>query len=293
MDVRADGDVRAELAEKVVVRRAGLKVDVEGPNVQFVGGTAAYAIRVRNTGTAPARDVQLSLLLPAGAKYLAGIENARLDATGGKLEWSVDAISPEVEQAFMVKCSLGTAGVSRVQLTATAADDLTASADTVTSVESVANVTMEVRDPAGPVAVGDEAIYEVIIRNRGTKEASAVEVFAYFSRGIEPTSAEGGPNQLGSGQVTFQPIPRLVPGAEVILKVRAKAEAPGNHVFRAEAQCKPLGTRLIREATNLYYTDSSAAQTARQSQAETPSPDTPRTGSRPAQGNLLPVPPRG
>ena len=60
---------------------------------------------------------------------------------------------------------------------------------------------MDVKDPQGPVAVGDEATYEVRVRNRGTKEAEGVEVFAYFSRGIEPTGAEGGPNRLGPGQV--------------------------------------------------------------------------------------------
>ncbi len=36
VDARADGGVHAELAEKVLVRRAGLAIDVQGPKVQFV-----------------------------------------------------------------------------------------------------------------------------------------------------------------------------------------------------------------------------------------------------------------
>ncbi len=100
---------------------------------------------------------------------------------------------------------------------------------------------MDVADPQGPVPVGEEVTYEVRVRNRGTKEAVGVEVFAYFSRGIEPTGAEGAPNRLGPGQVTFEPIPLLTPGAEAILKVRARAEVAGNHIFRAEAHCRPLG----------------------------------------------------
>ena len=86
---------------------------------------------------------------------------------------------------------------------------------------------MDVKDPPGPVPVGEEATYEIHVRNRGTKEAQGVEVFAYFSHGIEPTAADGAPNRLGPGQVLFQAIPSLAPGAEVVLKVRAKAEVAG------------------------------------------------------------------
>ncbi len=260
VDARAEGGIHTELAEKVFVRRAGLKLDVEGPKMQFVGAATTYAVRVNNPGTAPARNVKISVLLPVGVKYLSGVDDARLDASGNKLEWVIESINPEVEQSFVLKCALGTAGVSRFQVSAAADDELTASSTAVTRVEAVANLLMEVKDPEGPVAVGDEAVYEVRVRNRGTKSADGVEVFVYFSRGIEPTEAEGGPNRLGSGQVTFQPITSLAPGAETVFKIRAKADVVGNHIFRAEAYCKPLGTRLIREATNLYYADDSAGQ---------------------------------
>ena len=75
-DARGDGNLHAALVEKVLVRRAGLKVDVDGPKVQYVGAVAAYAVRIRNPGTAPAHNVSLSMAIPAGAKYLSGIEGA-------------------------------------------------------------------------------------------------------------------------------------------------------------------------------------------------------------------------
>ncbi len=164
---------------------------------------------------------------------------------------------------------MGLAGAGQIHLDATADDDLATSAEMQVQVQSVANLSMDVKDPAGPVPVGEEAAYEIRVRNRGTREAQGVEVFAYFSRGIEPTAADGAPNRLGPGQVVFETIPSLAPGAEVVLKVRAKAEVAGNHVFRAEAHCKPLGTRLIREATNLYYGDTPAAEQA----ARDPAPE--------------------
>jgi hypothetical protein len=143
------------------------------------------------------------------------------------------------------------------------------------------------------VAVGEEAMYEVHVHNRGTKEAEGVQVFIYFSRGIEPTAAEGAPNRLGPGQVLFQPITSLAAGAEVVLKVRARADVAGNHIFRAEAHCKPLGTRLISEATNLYYSDNPTVQQAtREPNAEKSPPDAMRMVTRPSQGEQTPAPPR-
>lgn len=252
-EARADGGIRADLSERVLVRRADLKADVEGPKVQYVGATTSYAVRIRNSGTAPARDVRLSIVLPAGATYLSGVEGAKVLGGGDKLDWTIETLNPEVEQCFTLKCKLAAAGAGRLRLSVAADDDLTALAETIVQVEAVANLTMDVKDPTGPMPVGDEAVYEVRVRNRGTKEARNVEVFGYFSRGIEPTAAEGAASQLGAGQVVFQPIASIGPGEEVMLKVRAKAETAGNHIFRAEAHCKPLGARLVREATNLYY----------------------------------------
>ena len=262
VDARADGGVHAEMTEKVLVRRSGLKVDVEGPKVQFVGLPATYAVRVRNPGNTPTKAVRLTVVLPAGAKYISGVENAQADANGVKLEWTLDSLGPDVEQTYAVRCSLGSAGQNRVEVSAAADDDLSSVVATTTRVEAVANLVMDVQDPTGPVAVGEEAVYEIRVRNRGTREAEGVEVFAYFSRGIEPTAADGAPNKLLPGQVTFQPIPSIAPGAELTLKVRARAEVAGNHVFRAEVHCKPLSARLVSEATNLYYADAPVAQQA-------------------------------
>jgi uncharacterized repeat protein (TIGR01451 family) len=292
VDVRADSGVHAELAEKVLVRKADLAIEVEGPKVQYVGAATTYVIYVRNPGTAPAKNVKLTAVLPAGVKYVSGIEGAALDSSGSKLDWNVDAIGPEGQQSFVLKCRMGAAGAGTVQVSAAGEDELVASAAAVTRIEAAANLVMEVDGPEGPVVVGEEATYQVRVRNRGSKESQGVEVFAYFSRGIEPTGAEGRPNRLGPGQVTFQPISTLAPGAEVTLKIRARADEAGNHVFRAEAHCVPLGTRLISEATNLYYSDTGASAKTAQSPGSEPSVSgLLRTVTRPMPGILPPAPP--
>src|SRR5206468_4037207 len=71
--------------------------------------------------------------------------------------------------------------------------------------------------------------------------------------GIEPVAVKGAEHELGKGQVVFRTIPELDAGAELILQVKARADRPGNHVFRAEILCRALGTKLASEETTLYY----------------------------------------
>ena len=256
VEARGEAGLHAELAERVLVRRAGLEVVAEGPKLQYVGSTCTYLVRVRNPGNAPALNIRFDAALPAGMKYVGGIEGARTDAAGVKLQWILESLNPQLEQVYTLKCRLGTAGTARLDISAAAEDELSTVAGVNTQVDAAASLTLDVQDPPGPVSLGEESVYEVRIRNRGTKVAEGVEVLSYFSRGIEPTAAEGGPNRIGPGQVAFAPLATLAPGAEAIFKVRAKAETAGNHVFRAEVHCKAMGTRLISEKNTLYYQDS-------------------------------------
>ncbi len=274
VEARGDGGARAELAEQVLVRRPALQVDVQGPAVQYVGAVAGYRIRVRNPGTAPAENLKMSVNIPAGAKYLSSIDGSQLEANGTRVLWALEKLDPGGEQSFTLKCSLGLPGPSRMEIVSTADGDLTATAGITTEVEAIADLVLDVKDPTGPVPVGEEATYELRIRNRGTKSAENVEVLAYFSNGIEPTAVEGGRHKIGPGQVVFSPIPSVPAGGDLILKISARAETAGNHIFRAEVHCKPLGTRLVSEETTRFYQDGPAAegQTAPIRTAEQPSP---------------------
>ncbi|MGW8257449.1 MAG: CARDB domain-containing protein, partial [Thermoguttaceae bacterium] len=260
IQVEAKGDAckSVRLSEKVLVHRGGLNIKVEGPKLQFLGSTVMYTIKVQNPGNAPARKVKFIAALPTALKYTGGVDDAHYEAKGNKLLWDVDSIQPGSVQTFRIKGVLGFAGANRLEVAASAEEDLNASGAALTQVESVANLALNVQDPGGPVRVGDEASYKIHVTNRGTKAAEGIEVVGYFARGIEPTSAYGASNRVSPGQVVFSPIAKLLAGSEVILTINARAESSGNHLFRAEVHCKSLGSRLVSEDTTLYYQDAPA-----------------------------------
>ena len=274
VQVRGDGGLHADLIEQVMVRRAALAVEVDGPEVQYVGTDAGYRIRVGNPGTAPAANVALVASLPAGSKYLGGVDGGRVEANGTKVAWTLPALLAGEHRDFMLRCTLGLPGDSHLEVLSTADGDLTAVGGATTRVEAIADLVLEVKDPGGPVPVGSEATYELIVRNRGTKDAEGVQVKAFFSHGIEPVRAEGAGHRLGPGQVIFSPIARVPAGGELALAVQARAETSGNHIFRAEVHCQALGTRLVSEETTHYYIDApdSAATTGAPTQPPDPQP---------------------
>ena len=67
---------------------------------------------------------------------------------------------------------------------------------------ALADLKLQVSDPSGPVAVGEQAVYEIRVQNRGASTANEVNVVALFSEGIEPDQVEGAMYTVADGRVT-------------------------------------------------------------------------------------------
>jgi uncharacterized repeat protein (TIGR01451 family) len=255
----ADGNLKSEVAQDILVRRAGLKANVTGPELKFAGTPVTYNVVVANPGNCTCENISASAILPPGAKFV-GSPGAQFVEEENKVTWIIPSLRAGAEQELQLTCTLNSPGTNRVQVLATAAGDLNDNISTVTNVEALADLKLEVADPPGPLAVGEEMIYEVHIRNRGTKAAENVDVAGFFSTGIEPLNAQGAPNQIAPGQIVFKPIEAIAPGAEVVLRIKARADQPGNHVFRTEVNCPSVGAKLASEETTLFYGDARTAE---------------------------------
>ncbi len=253
VQLQGDGNAQASLSETIMVRKPELRLTLTGPTEHFVGAPAVYRLQAANSGNAPARNVQVTAYLPEGIDQIVSTPEGRLSFDRRKLEWTFREIAAGASEEISLKCQYRTAGLARISAKATGESDLSATDSINTQVETIADLTLSVVDPPGPTPVGEEAVYEIRIHNRGTKTAAQVEAVAYFSHGIEPVAAEGAMNRIGPGQVVFSPIAAIAPGQTQVLKVKAKAERAGNHIFRAEVYCRSAGVRLVSEGTTRYF----------------------------------------
>jgi hypothetical protein len=248
-----DGGLRADVAEPVVVRRGQLKIAVAGSKIKYAGTPGQFRVRVANSGDAVTEGVELSAVLPREAQFLTASNGGKFDEATSRVVWQIGAMQPGDDRTFDVRCTLNAPGDNQLHATAQSSDELSASASTVTSVEALADLTLEVHDPRGPVAIGSNAEYKVIVRNRGTKAAEGIDLVTFFSEGLEATQVTGTEHQIGTGQVAVKTIPTLAAGAELVINMICQADRGGNLVFRAELTCRNPGTKLAAEETTHFY----------------------------------------
>jgi uncharacterized repeat protein (TIGR01451 family) len=275
-EATADAGLTARGDQEVQVRRAALEVVAEGAPKKFAGTRSRYAIRVTNSGDALASNVVVAATLPAGAQTVASSDGGMLNPQTGQVQWSLGDVRPGASRVLEVECTLVSPGDNRLEVKTVAEGDLNAVASVSTQVEALADLKLTVNDPQGAVAVGDDVTYEVRIVNRGTKAAEDIQIYGYFSEGIEPTSVQGWKGSLSEGEVVLQSIPRLGPGQEMLVRIQAQARRAGDHVFRAEVESKEPQTKLAVEEWTRFYTGDDASMEAEETRTAGDADNPPR-----------------
>ncbi len=248
---KADGNLNTQAIRQITVRRAELGVIIDGPPMKYAGGVGQYMITINNTGDATAQDVVAAIALPTGIKYLSGVDSAK-EIEGG-LRWQVGTIDAGDQRTFKINCELNAAGDLQIEAGARGQGDLAASSACVTTVETVADLILTVMDPKGPLPTGEDVIYQIRVKNRGTRAARDVQLVMQFSEGIEPNAAQGLQHRVVPGQILFSPIAQVDPDEEMEFQVMARAQQPGTHVFRAQLTCADSDAREIAEGTTRFF----------------------------------------
>ena len=249
----AEGEIEADVSKELFCRKAELAVDWRGPSERYAGAQAVHYFRVRNPGTAPAHDVELTVNLPEGFVV---IPTQGVSATSGQVVFRAGSMQPGDDRYFELKGVHHQAGDNTIALRAEGAEETVSELFTAkTKVIALADLKLEVLDPQGPVATGQEVAYQIRVINRGTSAAREVRVVGLFSAGIEPHHVEGGVSTIHDGRVAFDTIDSLGVGADRVFTIYARAHEEGTHLFRAEVLCRDLDIKLAAEETTRFFQD--------------------------------------
>lgn len=252
----ADGDLKADIIKEFLCRKAELAVEWRGPAERYSGALTTYFLRVRNPGTAVAQNVVLNAKLPMGFEVV-NSEGANV-GEDGIVRFQAGSLRPGDESYFELKGIPTASGTNKLDLYAEAADDIRSEVTTaMTEVITLADLKLDVQDPKGPVATGEEIEYQIRVTNRGSNTANAVKIVGLFSNGIEPHHTVGATSSIADGRVEFETIGSIAAGTERTVTIRARAHDAGTHLFRAEVICQELETKLAAEETTLFFEDES------------------------------------
>jgi len=245
-----DDGTQSAATTRLQVRHGQLELSAQGPAANFSGGEATYEVKVKNTGDAPADDVLITAHLPEAADYLGGVE--RIEFYEG-VTWRVGTLQPGDEQTYRLNCLLETPGEQTVIFNAAGAGELTATDKVVTSVEALADIRLYVADPQGLVPVGEDAVYEIELHNRGVKAARDIQLKMLLGDALQPNTTEGLPAQVNPTGVVFETIDELGPKETRKIRVTMQATEQGAHQFRVEASATNPETFVASEGTTRFY----------------------------------------
>lgn len=230
----ADLDLTAAAKKSVVVAAAKIEATLSGPSLKFQNTDAAYQLQLTNSGRADSESIRAEVRLPAGTKYLGGIEGASVKEE--RLSWVIDSLPAGETKQYDFTCKMQRTGNHPIAFQCEGSAAGRARVEIETAVQAIADLKLSVIDPPAPAPVGAEVAYEVLIHNRGSKAAEDIRVVAQFGNGIEPVRVEGHLGDVVTGQVLFNPIQRIDAGDQLQLKIAAKADRAGDHRFRVEVK---------------------------------------------------------
>lgn len=245
------GDLEAQ-SEKASVEivRAELELMVQAPQTAYLGRSVTYQIEVRNIGDVPALNTVVTMPIPADA--LRFVSNGELvpDSTDAFL---LGRIESGESKSFGVTFDPGDIGKVTVKAVASAfcADD--ASQEFATNVKGIPAVQISVVDRQDPVKVGEDTVYEIVLRNEGSADDLDLQLTGELPASLEFVEAKGDTDVSGEGgSVNFGMLEKLGPGEVASWMVTVKGTEKGRGNFTLELQSDAFKRVTSSEPTTVY-----------------------------------------
>ncbi len=229
-----DGAPEARSLQTVLVVEPEIEVTLKGPDKRFTDMLAPYELTIKNKGTAPAKNVRVSVSLPISGRLYQIPPGAKFDTQTRKLSWTRAQIDADeaVVLPFQVRIGILT-GEYKVNAEARADGSVSGQDNCRTMVEGLADVNCVVTEKRRVVDINGETVYTIKIDNAGTKEATRIQVTANLSEHIVATETSQGLDRREAQynkethEVVFPEIERLPAGKTIELGIKVKAVKDG------------------------------------------------------------------
>jgi hypothetical protein len=272
-----------------------LDIAMTGPKLRYLQRHAIYTLKVTNPGSAPASNVEVQELIPAGFK-LHQVHGGKYQESTRLVSWTIAELGAGQTKELTVDLIPTEIGEHRVIASAKTPRGLKSESEVRTVVEGLPALEMEVTHLDDPIEVGAETAYEIRLANKGTKTETNVEVVCTLPEQLEFVNAKCTTTlryRQEGRDLVFEKLPRLAPRAEVIFRVQVKGIAPGDIRFRTRFRADGLKDPILREESTRIYSDEMPQKTTPTAQPVAP-PAAPRVSTpapvAPAPESVIPTP---
>ncbi len=288
-DVVGKGEMK--VTRSLIVLRPELKLSLTGPETRYTDTYADYKVTVSNPGTATAKDVRVTVALPANSGKLQKPlpPGSEWNAAKQTLTITFPKIDPQVgdkpgEQTATFTVLLGGPGMYRVSADARSGN-LHDKAVAATDVSGMADLEMTVTEKRRVLDVGETTVFYIRIKNVGTKPAKSLQVTGKLSSNLHVEATGGTDNEARveslkdangnpikdakgneiPGDLKFPLIDSLPQGKTLDLGIHVKALKPGLAQARILLMHDDLpdASACIEDVANTRITNSAPPDTTR------------------------------
>lgn len=220
----------------VTVVEPKLAMKLVGQEERFTDTLGNYEITLENPGTAPAKNVKVIALVPVSGRLYALPAGARWDAETRKLTWTRTQLDPGEKAVLSFDVRMGGIGLYQIAVEARADAGLLAKDTKSTNVSGLADLLIDASATRPVVDVGEIVTYRIKVVNKGTKEATGMNLSVKLTDNVEAKQIYGTDQKAQPGTDPgvwiFPQIPRILPGKMIELGVQVRAVKPGSAVCK-------------------------------------------------------------
>ena len=211
-------------------------------------------IQVTNHQEKNLRNIELLDRLPNNLEFVGASDRGLYQQATRTVHWLIDSLPAGQTRTVSLKVQPKAPGQFPHEVVARAMHLPEQKSAGTVEVEGYANLTLKIRDREDPVELGKDAVYEIVLENRGSTAASNVRITVLTDDGMQPRSATGPlAFQVQGRTIAFAPIPRLAAGATTTLQVMATPSQVGDRRVRVQVTSDQQTTPVWREESTAAY----------------------------------------
>lgn len=254
MSVSTESGLREEASTELNVDAPELSLEIAGAKQRYLQREAVYRLKVWNPGSAPARGVKLVAELPKEMQFVRTNNEGVYQESTHSVHWELVEL-PEKTAPGEIELVLNPVTIGSSKLIFRGEDNLqlTASTEQEVDVDGMTALSYKINAVTDTVEQGGEALFEITLTNRGTKEATNAAMTVTLPAGMDVVNMEG-PTRFTkqNGTLVFAPVSKIGPHEETTYKLKVSCGAKGDQRLRVEVGADQIEPLAKEESVRVY-----------------------------------------
>lgn len=254
MSVSTESGLSEETSTELTVDAPELSLEISGAKNRYLQREAVYRLKVWNPGSAPAKGVKLTAELPKEMQFVRTNNEGVYQESTHSVHWELVEL-PEKTAPGEIELVLNPQMIGTGKLVFRGEDSLQLSASTEQeiTVDGMTALSYQIESMNDTVETGSEALFNIVLSNKGTKEATEVQMQIDLAPGMEVVNMEGPTRYTQQGStLIFAPISKIGPREETTYKLRLKCSVQGDQRLSVQVGADGIQPLTKEESVRVY-----------------------------------------